>query len=378
MVYTVRLLVCVGLAATLLVGICGCGMIADKDRIKIAKFMDVDHSTGQSYERYITRGELSKVIREMSDEERPAISNKGDLLRVLNGYINDQIRAQLAKEVRAEAEAQGVTLLTRDEARQLYFAKHAEGNYEAIYNLTNPEAIGMTPEEHETQKALMDVGIDGEYVRLLSGRAVEFRAVKDYEAGLLQITDEDYEQEFKYRKDELKTLEWIEFRAIRFPVTMPDATGQAAKARQLVQERGSFDEVCEEYRQRSQDFVFESEIENNPGLERFQNFWRTASGCQEGDVLGPVYMPEHSMQAIVEGRAVMLKVPAAYLVLKVLGHREVTQMTLDDAKQVMAPGILVGKEMAKLRQDRQVEIFEDKLPDPEMFSRKSSDGKVQF
>ena len=71
----------------------GCGMIADKDRIKVAKIND----------RYITRGDLYKVIREMPDAERD-IRTKGDMLRVLNRHIDELIKLPLSQEVEREVQ----------------------------------------------------------------------------------------------------------------------------------------------------------------------------------------------------------------------------------------------------------------------------------
>lgn len=358
----------------------GCGMITDKDRIKIAKMQDVDPATGETYDRYITRGELAKVIREMSDEERPMINNKGDLLRALNSYINEQIRTPLAREVAAEFEMQGKQLVTREQAMQTYFAKHTEENLAAIYNLKNPEAVGMTREELDDQKEVMDIAIDQEYNRLLGEYAVAYRASVDYKEGALELTDEDYEREFKVRKNELLAYERIAFRAIRFPVDMPNAAGLAADARTRITDAATFEQVFREFEAKTLDYVMETEIQNDPNLTKFNSFWRNAAGSKVGDILGPVYLPEYQLigEPDATGKARLIQMPAAYLVLEILQQRDETPLTLDEAKPVIASSILIGKEVEKLRKDRGVEIYEDKLPDPNMFSRQMSDGKVQF
>ncbi len=357
-----------------------CGMITDKDRIKIAKLQDVDPVTGQTYDRYITRGELAKIIREMPDDERPIINNKGDLLRVLKGYIDEQIKMPLAQSVAAEVEAMGKQLVSRQQAQQAYFAKHAEDNLEAIYNLQDPKSVGMTQEEFEGQKEIIELGIDQEYNKLQAQQALTYQAAKDFKEGALVLADEDYEREFSVRKSELKTLEWVKFRAIRFPVTMPNATALAADTRSRINNGESFYDVYNEFKAKTVDFVMESEIQNNPNLAKFEGFWRNAAGCKAGDILGPVYLPEHQVlgEPDAQGMARYVEKPAAYLVLEVLHHQDEAPMTLEEAKPTITPSILVAKEMDKLRKDRGVEIFEDKLPDPNMFSRQMNNGKVQF
>ena len=71
--------------------------------------------------------------------------------------------------------------------------------------------------------------------------------------------------------------------------------------------------------------------------------------------------------------------PAAYLVLQVLDHRPETQLTLQEAKPQLVTTIAFAKMMDLLREENGVEIYDDKLPDPSMFVRRTSEtGKVQF
>ncbi len=337
----------------------GCGYLGDRNLIKIAKIKD----------RYITRGDLAKVIYDSQDEDPVIINNKGDELRVLNAYIDEQIKTPLAEEVEQELESQQKTLVSRDIAKQQYFKEHAEDEFESIYNAKNPELLGMTQAELDTRKQQIDLGIDRVLEKLKGDAAVAYRAVQAFKDGSLKITDEEYQREFNLRKEELNRLEWMRFRAFRFPADVPNSETEAANVRKRLDAGEMFETVFDEYAKKNPAWVIESEIENNPNLARFEGFWLNASGAKEGDIIGPVYLPEYQMMAEdAQGRRDVRNMPAAYLVLKVLEHRDPTPLTLDEAKPSLAPSILISKMMQKLRDDNGVEVYEKNLPDPAMFS----------
>ena len=337
----------------------GCGMIADKDRIKVAKIGD----------RYITRGELSKLIWEMPDDERPNIRNRGDVLRVLETYINDQLEARLVEDVEKELTAKGKVLASRDMAKKMYFQQHTEDGYPEMYACTNAESIGISDQQLEMKKQEIDLGIDRVYDKLRGEAAIGFRAVEAYTKGNLKISDEEFQQEYELRKDELKRLEWMRFRAIRFPESAPGSVTEAANVRTRLDAGETFDALANEYGARDPNSVLTSEIENNPGLAKFTGFWTTASGCKQGDIFGPVYLPEYQIMAESgTAPATVKNMPAAYLVFEVLDHKPETTLSLEEARKeardTLILPILIAKKMQQLREDNGVEIYENKLPDP--------------
>lgn len=343
--------------------VAACGFIADKDRIRIAKMDD----------RYITRGDLFRIIREMSDAERPIIRNRGDLLRVLNDYINEQIKRPLADEVQQEV---GKDLVSREAAAQRYFVKRqkeheqSEGekvDFQAIYNLQDPKVLDISQAELDGQKQEMDVGIDRELEKMRSEAAVMYRALKALKDGSMTITQEELEQEYRLRKDELKKLEWMKFRALRFPADMPNSEIEAANVRKRLNNGELFDSLIDEYKARIPGCFVESEIENNPTLERFRGFWLNASGAQRGDYIGPVFLPQYQVMVEAQGQARAITMPDAYLVLEVLDHRPEQTLSIEEAKPALEPDIAVAKMMRLLREQHGVVIYEDKLPDPSMF-----------
>ena len=488
----------------------GCGMIADKDRIKVAKIAD----------RYITRGDLYKVIREMSDAEPLDIRTKGDMLRVLNGHIDECIKLPLGQEVERElqqqhkqqviqrlalgrfikehaeekyakvlkaktaeeagmsqqdfdavkqemtsiieqltheieaqlagpdrarlarqiAEAQFLqvhakdkygavlaaetpdaaglppdeferlkrevasaidqlaaqmeqrfdgkraVLVSRQQAMQSHFRKlraqdpDADVDYAAIYNLKDPSVMGLTDVEFQMMKEELDIGIDRELEALRGNAAVAYRATQALKNGTLRLDDADFETEYRLRKNELKRLEWLKFRAFRFDPDTPDAEVEAAKVRKRLDSGEAFDDLIKEYAEKNPNLILEDfEIENNPAFARFRGFWLNASGCEKGDVIGPVFMPQYQVMVQAKGRTASHLMPAAYLVLQVLEHRPETQLTLNEAKTELVATIAFARMMNILREENGVEIYDDELPDPSMFERRTSDtGKVQF
>ena len=348
---------------------CGCGFIADKDRIKIAKIND----------RFVTRGELFRIIREMPDDERPAIRNKGDMLRVLKGYIDDEIKRREAAEV--EAGLEGQPLVAREAAKQRFFREHPEDSFADILDLESGEPLGLSDAQLIAMKEEIELRIDKVEEKMRGDAAVMRRAMERYKSGSLVISNEDYELEYNLRKADLKKLEWMEFEAFRFPTKMPVPTEapmavlspeeEAANVRRRLDAGESFEALKDEYLARNPGFVVYSEIENNPTLAKFRGFWLNASGCKKGDIIGPVYLPAYQVvgQPDAQGRQRVINMPSAFMVLKVLGHRPERSLTLDESKPTLAPSILMAKAMRQLREENGVEIYEDKLPDPALFSR---------
>ena len=90
----------------------GCGQITDKDRIKVAKIGD----------KYITRGEIFRIIRDMPDTQRPMIRNRSDLLRVLNQYIDSRIKLPLGQHLAEEGKIE----VPREVARETFFQESGD------------------------------------------------------------------------------------------------------------------------------------------------------------------------------------------------------------------------------------------------------------
>ena len=322
-----------------------CGRIADKDRIRIAKIQD----------EYITRGDLREALRRMPNEERPLIQNKGDLLRALRTYLDDEIKAALADELSRD----GKITAKREVAEAIVLQQHPEFSY----NIQNPEDMGMTEADLEYVKQEREIRIDEMMDKILGDQAVAYRAQEAVKAGLLKIADEEFEREYGFLKDTLVVFEQLEFIGLRFPASVQGAQAAAARVRERLDNGELIDPIAEEVYAQNPNLVMRGVIENNPAVERFRGFWMTASGCKRGDIIGPVFLPP-SQGANEQGQDVVQ--PAAYLVLQVLSHEPERPKTLDEAKPALVPQILFGKTMAMLREEFGVEVYEDKLPDPDL------------
>jgi len=336
-----------------------CGQIINKDNIRVAKLDD----------EYVTRGDLAQLIRNMGDQDRPRIRNKGDLLQVLNAYIDLRIKIPLGRELQAE----GKIDVPRQMALEQFFQQAGEEE-ELLRNIwameipeggqTTPlmEVYNLTASSLRARQDYIDQETDRILERLLGDEAVAYLAAEAFRNGELEIDRSSLEREYQVRREDLTTFEWMRFLAIRIPADTPNAATQAAAARERIDAGEDFDAVLDDILAENPNFAIESEIENNPALERFRGFWETASGAEEGEILGPVYLPEYQQVSQDTGQTVFM--PASWLVLQVLEHQPERILTLDEAYPMLAPPLFVAAQMQKLRDERGVEIYEDQLPDP--------------
>lgn len=348
----------------------GCGQISDPNNIRIAKIGN----------EYITRGDLFQIINDMDDADRPKHRTRGDLLRTLNRYIDQKITVPLGQQFAKE----GKINVPREAAREQFFRDSGddEEQYRTIWSMEPPasgeitplmKVYNLTPQTMKAMKSVIEQKTDRIVERMQADQAVEMLAAMDFKAGEIQLSPEDLDREYRIRKDTLKKFEWMRFLAIRYPAADADALTQAARIRERLNAGETFDALITEIqglkataiaRPGATATVIESEIENNPDLAKFRGFWTVASGAQPGDVIGPVYLPQYQqMTQDPQGRASVVNMPDAWLVLKVEEIRPESEMSLEEAKMALAPPILVDQEMKRLREKNGVEIYEDKLPD---------------
>lgn len=354
----------------------GCGGLADKDRIRIARMDD----------EYITRGDLNELISEMPDKERPNIRNKGDLRRVLNDYIDRKLKIPLGQRLAEEGKIE----VPRERAREQFFRQSGddEEQLRSIWNMKAPESgqmtplmevYNLTPERIEAMKTIIEQETDRIQQEMLGNEAVAYLAVQALREGKMELPGDVLEEEYRLRSEEFKKLEWMRFVGIRFPAAEEGALEKAAALRERLDAGADFETIVQEYVDKAPGRVIQSEIENNPELTRFRGFWSTAAGAEKGDLIGPVYLPEYQqMVQDQQGRTAAMNQPAAYVVLKVLEHTPERQLTLEEAKPLLAPPLLVAEQMKRLRKQHNVEIYEDKLPDPAQFRSQFSDPFADY
>lgn len=346
---------CAALAiTTTLFALPGCGNLTDKDLIVVAEL------NGEP----IRRGDLRKLIRDMDDEERPIIHNRGDLLRVLNRYVDETLLDDVANELHAE----GKIDVPREQATAIYFARNPEDR--VIYEIE--DAQELQSEEFDVSagqlaafKAEIDFKIDDVEQELLRESALQYLAQDALRTGRMTITDEEFQQEYKVFKDRLYFFERVGFVGIRFPAEAANAAEKAAEVRRALEQGTSFQRLLTAYHAANPDLVFESMIENNPTLPQFKQFWDKVTGASVGDIYGPLFLPAHDiMEQLPDGTVQSKTYPAAYVVIQVTHHEPPKQKTWDQAKNDLAPVIVRRKMMQQLRDEYGVEVYEDKLPDP--------------
>lgn len=344
----------------------GCGQLTDTDRIRVARIGD----------RYITRGDLFKLIRDMPDQERPMIRNRSDLRRILNQHIDSRIKLPLGRQLANEGKIE----ISRDEAREEFFRRsgdEADMLRQSWYMEVPPpgvvtplmEVYGLTPELLQLNKDVVDEGTDRVKAELLGEKAVEFRAMQALQEGRISLDAEEIEREYQFMKDQLVAYEEISFIGIRFPTHLDNAAARASQVREQVDGGESFADIVAHYREKDAEeqvgYVIQSDIVNDPASERLRGFWSAASGAQSGDVVGPVYLPAY--QQVVEdreGRTRIMQMPDAYLIFEVLEHNPERTLTLDEARPLVAAPLLKAKMMHILREEHDVEVFEEDLPEP--------------
>ncbi len=352
--------------------ISACGRIGDPETIKIAR---IDNE-------YITRGDLYRILREMDDRERPKIVSRGDFLRVLNQYIDQRIKIPLGKKLFEE----GKIKLDREVAREQFFrsAGDEEEQLREIWNMPIPEGdavtplmevYNLTPASLRAMKEYIEQETDKIYEQLLGEQAIAYLVSEDIKAGKLNITNDELEREYNLRKDTYHVYESIKFRGIFVPTSIPNAAKICAEYRSQIDAGKDFDRLIDEILLQKESAVIapemkdikviESEIENNPDSVRFRGFWSVAENAEVGTILGPVYLPEFQRMVRNESGAMSAQImPDSYVVLKVLEHHPERTPTIDEVKHLLAPPILIAKKMEELRKLHNVEIYEDKIPEP--------------
>ena len=334
-----------------------CGQIADKDRWVVAE-MDGEP---------IRRGDLMELIRNMSDEERPLIQNRGDLERTLNKWIDDQIKGELAKTLKSE----GVISVDREVARAAYFVKHPE--YMSVDLIQDPEALEMTRGDIAAVKAEIEFSVDEEEERLLREEALLYKMMEAARTKAITITPEQLQREYKMLEHRLIKFEYVDCIAIQFPLNAQGATQEAGKVRRRLQTE-EFDAVLADY----PGLGARPYLENDPSNAKFRGFWEAVSGCKVGDILGPAILPPHD-QYVEDGNGNVQRrtMPAALLVLEVIDHESARKKTFEEALQDLNMSILRREVMQLLRDERGVSVYPDELPRPEGFGDQFKDQMIR-
>ncbi len=328
----------------------GCGFIAEKDRIVVARL------DGKN----ITRGNLDKYIHDLPDEERPLIQSKADLLDTLNTWINDQVKAKLADQLHKE----GKINVSRDIAREMYFQKHPE--FRMAAQIKDPTQLEMTQGDLTAIQSEIEFGTDDEVERLMREEALKYKVYEAIQNKSIQITPEDVQREYERRKNELIQYEYIEFIALQFPLGMPDAIERAAAARRRIDAGEKFDDVLRPYLEADKNFGIPGALQNDPAATRFRTFWETAHGATVGQIIGPILMPEHDEYKLdpQTKQPVQQKRPAAQLILEVTKHEPERIKTFEEAANDLATGIAKQRVLERIRAEHGVEVYPEKLPDP--------------
>lgn len=346
---------------TLAINGVGCGAIADPDRRIIATF------DGEN----IRRGDLRDVIRDMSDEERPLIQSREVLLETLNNHLNQRVLIAEARELRIDR----LITVDREQARQIYFAKHPE--FINVERMTDPSVMGITQNDLIALQAELEFGIDDEEELLYQAAAFEYRLQEYITTANPKIEEYQFQDAYNEQKDSLFTFELVDFIGIRFPLG-PGAQQEAIKARKRIDDGESFDSVLEGYMRINPDFGARAAFENNPAKPRFMQFWYGVTGSKKGDLIGPVFLPSHEqVRQAADGSMERNQMSDAWVILEVLDSQPPRQKTLEESKQDLIAPILRDRVMEQLRDAYGIEVFPDELWRPEGYGDQFKDSMIQ-
>ncbi len=330
----------------------GCGLLADPDRIVVAKLND----------RVIRRADLNDLLRNMLPEERPLIATRGDLLRVLESYLDQIVKEKLAESFQRE----GTISVPWELAANEFDARFPKYRF----SIENAEQMGMSEAEKAYFEQERDLRIDQIHKKLLGEAGVWYRINQEIKNGTLAIKEEEFEEEYKYRKDTLRHSETIHFEGIVIPLAQEEASTLAANICERLKAGEAIHDVAGEVLASGKGFPLNSALKNEPTSGyKFASFWEQAAGAQQGDVLEPIVIRGWEMvQSGPEGRTKTTLIPDAYLVSKVIEVVPERPKTLEEAREDLARSICYARMIKQLREENGVEIYEDNLADPAAYT----------
>ena len=345
----------------------GCGLIADKGRAKVAKIGD----------HIVTRAEFERYIRNIPPDQKPNIRNRGVLQKVLESYLDSEVKRMLKEDLLADGKLESEEEVKRNRARAeaIWAARNPD---QANFDPQDPEKLGLSQADVDGMKQVREQGIEEVYQELLAASALSYAIQEAVEAKTLTIEESEYAEEYEFRKAELFNPERVTVRGLLFPVAPPqvavkDAGPKAADVRKRVVGGEAWDTVAKEYVDAKTAIPFQSSLERN-NQPKFANFWELASGASAGKVIGPTIIEGWEVTVRnAQGQIGHQPLPPGYFVCEVVEQRPQTQMTLEEAKQVLAPELYFVKMMKRLREERGVKVYEENLWDPTMFQEKSDD-----
>jgi len=331
-----------------------CGIITDKDRIRVARVGG----------EYITRGDLQEAISNMPTKERPEIRTRGDLRAALAEIIDERIKRGQAEALKA----QGKIHVERQEAEMQFAMRNREeySQYLSAKNLFTKEDFAVLDEE-------IQIEIDREEERLYGQRALIYLITEAVQNGTLVPTDDDYAEQYEMRKSQLLTDEQVAIRGVYFPIAVhgeQGATAEAARVQEEMKSGADPEAIAKRYGPEKAGFL-EVGLANNSPDPKFTSFWDQASESTEGDVVS-CFIPGWQRTVVVAGETKLEPIPDSLLVCRIERYVPRQQKTLEQAKPDLSSAILYSAMMEQLRDKAQVEIYDDKLPDPGIYDTSSS------
>jgi len=351
-----RSILACGLVAAV-VAVTGCGLVADKDRIVIAEIGGTE----------ITRGDLRMAIRRLPAEEKPSIRTRADVRNALNDYLDRELKRREAARLQNE----GKISVSMEQAEAQYFRENPD--IPDVRGLTDPSQlpVATTQAQLEGIKQTINEGIEAKRQELLQNQALIYLIEEAVTSNKYDIADEEWEREFAIQKEQLVHPAQATVKGAFVPATFQEAPAVAASIRERLAKGDALEAILEDVGNRQGVQPIESTLTHDPSATFLQSFWQEVEGATEGDIVGPVLI--ESRQVMVpdsQGGAQPRQTPPTFLVAEILGLVEAKQKTLEEANadRDLAPALLYVKVMEDLRDQYNIKIYEDNLPDPAIAS----------
>lgn len=349
----------------------GCGIVADKDRIEIARYNGVP----------FTRGDFKMAVMQMPAEEKPDLRTRGDVRMAVQDYIDGILQDALAERLASE----GKIAVPDELAAQRYFEKNAEFQYDRIMAATNPAEVGLNPIDFAAMRTQITEGIEREKKVLLREAALAYQVQEALAANRYEVSDSEWRREYEIHKSKIFEPATASLKGVLIRADRDEAFALASEARKRLDAGVPVDEVMAEMRANRQGAPLDTTLRynpNDPAMAPFVEIWPELEGATAGTVVGPApVMPANRFDPASQS---VQQTPPALLVCVVQSYTPDRLLTLDEAlenepaRTFLAQNILKMKVANALRDEAGVTISDDALPDPSAYDTTATAGPLKI
>lgn len=349
----------------------GCGYVADKDRIEIARYKDLS----------FTRGDFKMAVMRMPAEDKPDLRTRGDVRVAVQAYIDGILQDELAERLAAE----GKIAVADQLAQQRYFERTAEFQYDRIMAATSGAEVGLSEIDFVAMKAQIAEGIEGEKQALLREAAIAHQVQEALTANRYEVSDTEWRREYEIHKTKLIEPATASIKGVLIRADRDEAFTIASDVRKRLDAGETVDAVMDDMAARRQGAPLRTTLRYNPAdpaMAPFSEIWGELENATPGQIVGPA--PVMPVERFDPATQTVQQTPPALLVCVVEAYSPDRPLTLDEAlenenaRAFLARNILTMKVEKELRETAGVEIYDDALPDPAVYDTTATAGPLKI